>query len=47
MASVPVTFVTKGDANRSPDDFSRNEVRVVGQYRARIPLLGRVLNRSD
>ena len=37
------SFVTKGDANTVRDDFTSNEVRVVGEYRFRIPLLGSVL----
>ncbi len=36
------TFVTKGDANRAADDFSSNRVRVVGQYRATLPVVGRL-----
>lgn len=37
------TFITKGDANRVRDDFSKNKVRVVGQERARLPSVGRLL----
>ncbi len=38
-------FVTKGDANNISDDFSHNQVRVVGQYAFRIPAIGSVLSR--
>lgn len=37
------TFVTQGDANDVRDDFSANEVRVVGEYRFSIPLLGMLI----
>lgn len=37
------TFVTKGDANEAADDFSGHHVRVVGEYRMRLPRLGRLL----
>jgi hypothetical protein len=38
------SFVTKGDANTARDDFTANTVRVVGEYRLRIPVLGSVLS---
>jgi signal peptidase I len=38
------TFVTKGDANDARDDFSGNNVRVVGQYQFRIPRIGGLLS---
>lgn len=34
-------FVTQGDANATPDDWSGAQVRLVGIYRARIPWIGR------
>jgi signal peptidase len=37
------SFTTQGDANRSRDDFSDADVRVVGVYRARVPRLGSLL----
>ena len=37
------TFVTKGDANAVGDDFSANDVHVVGQVLFRIPALGGLL----
>lgn len=36
-------FRTRGDANEAADDFSEQEVAVVGLYRFRIPGLGRLL----
>jgi signal peptidase I len=38
------TFVTKGDANQIADDFSGLDVKVVGEYRARIPRVGTILS---
>jgi signal peptidase I len=38
-------FVTIGDANTVHDDFSTNQVRVVGEYRFRIPVIGGLLSR--
>jgi len=40
------TFITKGDANRGRDDFPSDKVRVVGEERARLPLVGRLLTRG-
>jgi signal peptidase I len=37
------SLVTKGDANDAVDEWSGFEVRVIGRYRGRIPLLGRTL----
>lgn len=37
------SFVTKGDANEAADDFDGHDVRVVGEYRMRLPRLGRLL----
>jgi signal peptidase I len=37
------TYVTQGDANTTRDDFRANRVRVVGEYRFRIPWIGRLL----
>ncbi len=41
------SFVTKGDANSVGDDFSANDVRVVGQVVLRIPLVGNLLPAGD
>lgn len=38
------TFVTQGDANDSRDDFSANQVRIVGVYRFMIPWLGNLVD---
>ena len=37
------SFVTQGDANDFPDDFSGLDVRVVGEVRGSLPLIGRYL----
>ena len=37
------TFVTQGDANEARDDFSGNELHVVGEYRFSLPLLGAII----
>jgi signal peptidase I len=37
------TFVTQGDANDARDDFSANDVHVVGEYRFSLPLLGMLI----
>jgi signal peptidase I len=41
------TFVTKGDANQVADDFTGLDVEIVGEYRARLPLIGRVLSAAS
>lgn len=38
------TFVTRGDANDALDDFSANDVRVVGEYRFSLPFIGKLLD---
>ena len=38
------TFVTQGDANDSRDDFTANDVRIVGEYRFSLPLIGMLID---
>lgn len=40
-------FVTKGDANSVTDDFSHNDVRIVGQYLFRLPYVGKVITAAS
>ena len=40
-------FHTKGDANEARDDFSENEVNVVGLYRFRLPEIGQILDGAE
>ena len=40
-------FITKGDANTVVDDWNRSHLAVVGQFRARIPYLGRLFSVMD
>lgn len=40
-------FITKGDANSVTDDFSRNDVRIVGQYVFRLPYVGKVITAAS
>jgi signal peptidase I len=37
------TFTTQGDANDTRDDFSANDVRIVGEYRFSLPLIGMLI----
>ncbi len=36
-------FITQGDANSTRDDFSANDVHIVGEYRFSLPLIGRIV----
>jgi signal peptidase I len=38
------TFATKGDANEGRDDWSANDVHVVGEYRFSLPFIGTVID---
>jgi signal peptidase I len=38
------SFVTQGDANDVRDDFSANDVRIVGVYRFSLPVLGGIID---
>jgi signal peptidase I len=40
-------YITQGDANATPDDWSEAQVRLVGVYRARIPWVGRFWARPN
>jgi signal peptidase I len=37
------SFITKGDANDARDDFSENDVHIVGIYRFGLPVIGTLL----
>ncbi len=37
------TFVTQGDANDTRDDFTANDVHVVGEFRFSLPLIGMLI----
>lgn len=38
------TFITQGDANDARDDFSANSLRIVGEYRFAVPLIGQLVD---
>jgi signal peptidase I len=38
------SYITKGDANPSPDRWNGSQIEVVGVYRLRIPLVGHLLS---
>jgi signal peptidase I len=37
------SFTTQGDANDTRDDFTANDVRIVGEYRFSLPLIGMLI----
>jgi signal peptidase I len=40
-------YVTQGDANPSPDRWGRGEIRIVGEYLFKIPLLGNLFSHGS
>lgn len=43
-AAADGTFTTKGDANEGRDDWSANDVHVVGEYRFSLPFIGTLID---